>query len=131
MKALDGMEPRGAPHRHTTLYRRFQGFADTLDPVLDLNHKRSPKPSAYQMPDGSKLKLQRVGHNDAGGGETRLVVGSLTPQGKLYVLDISVGDSWYAVADRLKKRLSTPPKALVSDGDYGIPLALMGTETFH
>jgi hypothetical protein len=130
VKALDGMGPRGATPSPSTLHRRFQGFADKLDPVPDLSHKRGPKPSAYQMADGTRIKLQQAGH-DAGGTDIRLVVGSRTPQGKLEVLDVSVGDSWDTVAQRLRKRFPSAPKALVSDGEEGIPLALMGPETVH
>lgn len=130
VKALDGMGPQSATPGHTTLHRRFQGFADKLDPIPYLSHKRGPKPSAYQMADGTKVKLQRAGH-DAGGADIRLVVGSLTPQGRLEVLDVSVGDSWDVVAERLRKRFPSPPKALVSDGEEGIPSALMGPGTIH
>jgi hypothetical protein len=35
-----------------------------------------------------------------------------------------VGDSWDAVAERLRRRFPTPPKILVSDGEEGIPDAL-------
>jgi hypothetical protein len=38
------------------------------------------------MADGTKIKLQRAGH-DAGGADTRLVVGSRTPRGGLEILE--------------------------------------------
>jgi len=50
----------GAPG-HSTPYRRFRGFAARLDPVPDLRHRPGPKPTAYQMAEGTNLKLQEKG----------------------------------------------------------------------
>jgi len=82
------------------------------------------------MADGARIKLQRAEH-DAGGTDIRLVVGSRTPQGKLEILDLSIGNNWDAVAHRLRRRFPSAPKVLVSNGEEGIPLALMGTHTLH
>lgn len=127
-KAVRGMAPDGRAPSHHTLHRRFQDFAAQLDPVPDLTHRPGPKPSAYQQADGTKLKLQAGGHT-LGPTDLRLVVGSRTPLGPLEVLDYSVGDSWDAIAERLRRRFPTPPKVLVSDGEEGIPEALAGPET--
>jgi len=114
----------------STLHRRFQDFACHLDPVPDLAHKPGPKPAAYQMADGTKLKLQDQGW-DAGLADLRLVLGSRTPHGRLEVLDLSIGDSWDEIAERLRERFPSPPKALVSDGEEEIPEALGGPDTVH
>ncbi len=127
-KAVHGMAPDGRAPSHHTLHRRFQGFATRLDPVPDLTHRPGPKPSAYQQADGTKVQLQARGHT-VGHADLRLVVGSRTPFGPLEVLDYSVGDSWDAIAERLRERFPTPPKVLVSDGEEGIPQALAGPET--
>ena len=127
-KAGRGMAPDGRVPSHHTLHRRFQAFATQLDPVPDLSHRPGPKPSAYQQADGTKVQLQAAGHR-AGQADLRLVVGSRTPFGPLEVLDYSVGDSWDAIAARLRERFPTPPKVLVSDGEAGIPQALAGPET--
>jgi hypothetical protein len=129
-KAVQGLAPDGRGPSHSTVHRRFQGFAETLDPVPDYTHRRGPKPAAYQQADGTKLKLQAQGHN-AGSADLRLVVGSRTPHGPLEVLDYSVADAWDAIAQRLRQRFPTPPKVLVSDGEEGIPEALAGPETLH
>lgn len=129
-KAVQGLAPDGRAPSPATVHRRFQGFAETLDPVPDYTHRRGPKPAAYQQADGTKLKLQAQGH-DAGNAELRLVVGSRTPHGPLELLDYSLGDSWEAIATRLRQRFPTPPKALVSDGEEGIPEALAGPDTLH
>jgi hypothetical protein len=127
-KALRGMAPDGRAPSHHTVHRRFQAFAAQLDPVPDLTHRPGSKPSAYQQADGTKVKLQAGGHS-LGPTDLRLVVGSRTPFGPLEVLDYSVGDSWEAIAERLRHRFPTPPKVLVSDGEEGIPDALAGPET--
>ena len=127
-KAVRGISPDGRAPSHHTVHRRFQGFAAQLDPVPDLTHRRGPKPAAYQQADGTKLQLQARGHT-LGPTDLRLVVGSRTPFGPLEVLDYSVGDSWEAIAERLRQRFPTPPKVLVSDGEEGIPQALAGPET--
>lgn len=129
-KAVRGMAPDGRAPSHHTVHRRFQDFAAQLDPVPDLTHHPGPTPSAYQQADGTKLKLQAGGHT-LGHTDLRLVVGSRTPHGPLEVLDYSVGDSWEAIAERLRRRFPTPPKVLVSDGEEGIPQALAGPETLH
>lgn len=129
-KALAGLAPDGRAPSHPTVHRRFQGFAATLDPVPDCTHRPGPKPAAYQQADGTKLKLQAGGHA-AGSADLRLVVGSRTPHGPLAVLDYSVGDSWDAIAQRLRQRFPQPPKVLVSDGEEGIPEALAGPDTLH
>ena len=129
-KALAGLAPDGRAPSPATVHRRFQGFAATLDPVPDYTHRRGPKPAAYQQADGTKLKLQAQGHA-AGHADLRLVVGSRTPHGPLKVLDYSVGDSWEAIAQRLRQRFPTPPQVLLSDGEEGIPAALAGPATRH
>lgn len=127
-KVVRGMAPDGRAPSHHTLHRCFQAFAAQLDPVPDLAHRPGPKPSAYQQADGTKVRLQAAGHH-AGQADLRLVVGSRTPFGPLEVLDYSVGDSWEAIAERLRQRFPTPPKVLISDGEEGIPQALAGPET--
>lgn len=127
-KAIRGIAPDGRAPSHHTLHRCFQAFTTQVDPVPDLTHRRGPKPAAYQQADGTKLPLQASGHR-AGSADLRLVVGSRTPHGPLEVLDYSVGDSWEAIAERLRQRFPTPPKVLVSDGEEGIPEALAGPET--
>jgi len=129
-KAVQGLTPDGRAPSHHTVHRRFQGFAATLDPVPDYTHRPGPKPAAYQQADGTKLKLQAQGHR-AGSADLRLVVGSRTPHGPLEVLDYSVGDTWEAIAQRLRQRFPKPPKVLVSDGEEGIPEALAGPDTLH
>lgn len=129
-KALAGLAPDGRAPSPATVHRRFQGFAATLDPVPDFTHRPGPKPAAYQQADGTKLKLQAQGH-PAGLADLRLVVGSRTPHGPLEVLDYSVGDSWEAIAQRLRQRFPTPPRVLLSDGEEGIPAALAGPATQH
>lgn len=129
-KAVAGLAPDGRAPSHHTVHRRFQGFAATLDPVPDCTHRPGPKPAAYQQADGTKLKLQAQGWA-AGSADLRLVVGSRTPHGPLEVLDYSVGDSWDAIAQRLRRRFPQPPKVLVSDGEEGIPEALAGPDTLH
>ncbi len=129
-KAVQGLAPDGRAPSHSTVHRRFQGFAETLDPVPDYTHRRGPKPAAYQQADGTKLKLQAQGHH-AGSVDLRLVVGSRTPHGLLEVLDYSVGDAWAEIAARLRQRFPTPPKVLLSDGEEGIPEALAGPDTLH
>jgi hypothetical protein len=47
------------------------------------------------------------------------------------VLDYSVGDTWDAIATRLRQRFPKPPQVLVSDGEEGIPEALAGPDTLH
>lgn len=127
-KAVRGMAPDGRAPSHHTLHRRFQGFAAQLDPVPALTPSPDPQPSAYQQADGTKVLLQAGGHH-VGPADLRLVVGSRTPFGPLEVLDSSVGDSWEAIAARLRQRFPTPPTVLVSDGEEGIPQALAGPET--
>lgn len=129
-QAVQGLAPDGRAPSHSTVHRRFQGFAATLDPVPDYTHRRGSKPAAYQQADGTKLKLQVQGHN-AGSADLRLVVGSRTPHGPLEVLDYSVADSWDEIAQRLRQRFPKPPKVLVSDGEEGIPEALAGPGTLH
>ena len=129
-KAIQGLAPDGRAPSHSTVHRRFQAFAETLDPVPDYTHRRGPKPAAYQQADGTKLKLQAQGHQ-AGSADLRLVVGSRTPHGPLEVLDYSVGDAWDAIARRLRQRFPKPPQVLLSDGEEGIPEALAGPETLH
>lgn len=129
-RAVQGLAPDGRAPSVATVHRRFQGFATRLEPVPDSTHRRGPKPAAYQQADGTKLKLQAQGHA-AGTAELRLVVGSRTPHGPLEVLDYSVGDSWDAIAQRLRQRFPTPPKVLVSDGEEGIPAALAGPDTLQ
>jgi Transposase, Mutator family len=128
--AVRGLAPDGRAPSHSTVHRRFQGFAATLDPVPEYTHRPGPKPAAYQQADGTQLKLQAQGH-PAGSADLRLVVGSRTPHGPLEVLDYSVGDTWEAIAQRLRQRFPTPPKVLVSDGEEGIPEALAGPATRH
>jgi len=129
-KAVAGMAPDGRAPSHQTVHRRFQDFAETLDPIPDYTHRPGPKPAAYQQADGTKLKLQAQGRN-AGSADMRLVVGSRTPHGPLEVLDYSVGDSWEEIAARLRRRFPKPPKVLLSDGEEGIPEALAGPDTLH
>ena len=129
-RAVAGLAPDGRAPSLATVHRRFQGFAATLDPVPDYTHRPGPKPAAYQQADGTKLKLQAAGHA-AGSADLRLVVGSRTPHGALEVLDYSVGDSWDAIAQRLRQRFPTPPQVLLSDGEEGIPAALAGPATRH
>jgi len=81
-RALRSGSPDHQGPNHRTLHRRFQGFAERLDPVPDLTHRRGPKPSAHQQADGTKLKLQNRGH-DAGSADLRIVVGSRTPHGEI------------------------------------------------
>ena len=129
-KAVKGIAPDGSAPSHSTLHRRFRGFAARLDPVPGPSHEGDPGPSAYQLADGTKLRLQDKGRN-AGLADMRLVVGSRTPFGRLEVLDFSIGETWTAIAQRLRRRFPTPPKVLVSDGEEWIPQALAGPETIH
>jgi len=118
-----------APH-HSTLHRRFQRFAERLDPTPDLTGCEGAEPTVFQQADGTKLAMQDRGRN-AGKSDLRLVVGSRTPQDRLEVLDFSVGDAWETVAGRLRERFPEPPKVLVSDGEEEIPYALAGPNTQH
>lgn len=121
--------PTGVGPNHTTLHRRFQDFAaGHLDPVPDLSHTRGSKPTAHQQADGTKLKLQRAGH-DAGSTDLRIVIGSRTPGSKLEVLDFSLGTSWEQIAARVRSKFPRPPRSLVQDGEPGIAEALAGPET--
>lgn len=47
------------------------------------------------------------------------------------MLDFSIGETWTAIAQRLRRRFSDPPKVLVSDGEEWIPQALAGPRTIH
>lgn len=129
-EAVGAITPDKQGPSRSTLHRRFQGFASHLDPVPDLTHTPGPKPTAYQIADGTKIKLQERGH-DAGIADLRLVVGSRTPRGKVEVLDLSIGNSWEQIAERLRQRFPSPPKFLLSDGEEEIPEALAGPETQH
>jgi hypothetical protein len=128
-RTLAAQHPGRAPSHHT-LHRRFQGFADQLDPVPDLAHRQGSKPTAFQQADGTKLALQAHGH-DAGHADLRLVVGSRTPHSRLEVLDFSLGQAWETIAERLRARFPMPPDVLVSDGEPGIAEALSGPQTVH
>jgi len=129
-KAVEKTCPDGRAPHHSTLHRRFQRFAGRLDLVPDPGGGGEPDPMAYQQADGTKLAMQDQGRN-AGKTDLRLVVGSRTPQGRLEVLDFSVGDTWDAIAERLRARFPEPPKVLVSDGEEEIPTALAGPNTRH
>jgi hypothetical protein len=129
-KAVEKTSPDGRAPHHSTLHRRFQGFAEHLDPVPDLAHRRGSKPAAFQQADGTKLAMQDHGRS-VGQTDLRLVVGSRMPQGRLEVLDFSLGDAWEKIAERLRQRFPTPPKALVSDGEPGISESLGGPDTVH
>ena len=121
--------PAGVGPNHSTLHRRFQDFAaGHLDPIPDLSHTRGSKPTAHQQADGTKLKLQRAGH-DAGLTDLRIVIGSRTPGSKLEVLDFSLGTSWEQIAARVRTRFPRPARSLVYDGEPGITEALAGPET--
>ena len=120
--------PTGVGPNHSTLHRRFQGFAASLNPVPDLSHKRGPKPAAHQQADGTKLKLQNAGR-DAGSTDLRIVIGSRTPESKLEVLDFSLGKSWDEIAARVRSKFPRPPRSLVHDGEEGISNALAGPNT--
>jgi len=128
-KAVRDLAPDGRAPSHHTLHRRFQGFATQLDPRPAAPAAPADAPSAYQQADGTKVKLQAPRGHDAGHADVRLVVGSRDPFGPLEVLDYSVGDSWEAIAARLRQRFPTPPQVLVSDGEEGIPQTLAGPET--
>lgn len=121
--------PTGEGPNYRTLHRRFQGFAaNHLNPVPELSHTRGPKPATHQQADGTKLKIQRAGF-DAGAADLRIVVGSRTPEGKLEVLDFSLGKSWDQIAERVRNRFPRPPRTLVHDGEEEIPKALAGPDT--
>jgi len=47
------------------------------------------------------------------------------------VLDFSIGETWTAIAQRLRRRFPAPPRVLVSDGEEWIPQALAGPRTIH
>lgn len=120
--------PTGVGPNHSTLHRRFQSFAASLNPVPDLSHKRGPKPAAHQQADGTKLKLQNAGR-DAGSTDLRIVIGSRTPESKLEVLDFSLGKTWEEIAARVRSKFPRPPISLVQDGEEGISSALAGPNT--
>ena len=129
-RAVEKTSPDGRAPHHSTLHRRFQRFAERLDPTPNPTKCAGAEPTAYQQADGTKLAMQDHGKN-AGKVDLRLVVGSRTPQDKLEVLDFSVGDAWETVAERLRDRFPEPPKVLVSDGEEEIPVALAGPDTRH
>jgi hypothetical protein len=129
-RAVRSSSPDHQGPDHRTLHRRFQGFAEHLDPVPDLAHRRGPKPSVHQQADGTKLKLQNRGYG-AGNADLRIVVGSRTPHGKMEVLDFAVGDTWDQIAERVRAKFPTPPAVLVTDGEEDIPAALCGPDTAH
>ena len=129
-RAVRSSSPDHQGPDHRTLHRRFQGYAERLDPIPDLTHRRGPKPSAHQQADRTKLKLQNRGHG-AGSADLRIVVGSRTPHGKMEVLNFAVGDTWDQIAERVRARFPTPPKVLVTDGEEEIPAALCGPDTVH
>lgn len=129
-RAVCGVTPDGSAPSHHTLHRRFRSFAAGLDPLPTPPLKGDPGPSAYQLADGTKLRLQDKGF-DAGLADMRLVVGSRTPFGRLEVLDFSIGETWTAIAQRLRRRFPDPPEVLVSDGEEWIPQALAGPQTIH
>lgn len=129
-KAVRKMSPDGRSPHHSTLHRRFQRFAERLDPTPAPEGCQGSEPTVFQQADGTKLAMQDRGRN-AGHADLRVVVGSRTPQDKLEVLDFSVGDDWEAVAKRLRERFPDPPRVLVSDGEEEIPVALAGPETQH
>jgi hypothetical protein len=105
--AVRDLAPDGRAPSHHTLHRRFQGFATQLDPCPAAPAAPADAPSAYQQADGTKVQLQARGHT-LGHADLRLVVGSRDPFGPLEVLDYSVGDSWDAIAERLRERFSRP-----------------------
>jgi len=129
-RAVQKTSPSGRAPHHSTLHRRFQRFAERLDPTPDPDECQGFEPTAFQQADGTKLAMQDRGRN-AGKSDLRLVVGSRTPQDRLEVLDFSVGDTWDTVAERLRERFPEPPKVLVSDGEEEIPTALAGPDTRH
>lgn len=129
-EAVRKTSPDGRGPHHSTLHRRFQRFAERLDPTPDPATCQGAEPTVFQQADGTKLAMQDHGRN-TGKADLRLVVGSRAPQDKLEVLDFSVGDTWEAVAERLRERFPDPPKVLVSDGEEEIPVALAGPETRH
>ena len=130
-KALDNMWLRGAIPSFSTLYCSYQGFTDKQDPIPDLGRKRASMPSAYRMVDGIRIKLHGA-DKDSRGAYVRLVVTSLSPHGKVGVLDVSVVTGWNVVAESHKKKhLPLLPKVLVSDRVEGRPLALIIFESIH
>jgi hypothetical protein len=123
-------EHPGQTYGHNTLHRRFQGFAERLNPVPNMTHKRGSKPAAFQQADGTKLAMQDHGRN-VGKADLRLVVGSRTPHGALEILDFSLGNTWDDISKRVREKFPSPPKVLVTDGEIGIAEALSGPDTIH
>ena len=129
-RAVEKTCPDGRSPHHSTLHRRFQRFAERLDPTPEPREGGEADPTAYQQADGTKLAMQDRGRN-AGKADLRVVVGSRTPQEPLEVLDFSVGETWDEIAQRLRERYPDPPDVLVSDGEEEIPTALAGPKTRH
>lgn len=129
-RAVEKTTPQGRAPHHSTLHRRFQRFAERLDPTPEPTEGGASDPTVYQQADGTKLAMQDRGRN-AGKADLRVVVGSRTPQEPLEVLDFSVGETWDEIAQRLRERYPDPPDVLVSDGEEEIPTALAGPKTHH
>ena len=123
-------EHQGRTYGRSTLHRRFQGFAEHMNPVPDMKHQHGSKPTAFQQADGTKLAMQDHGRN-LKKADLRLVVGSRTPHGPLEILDFSLGKTWDDISKRIRERFPAPPKVLVTDGEPGIAEALSGPDTIH